>query len=92
MINPNWKQIKVPDSACPKCLELLNKVSNNEGFIPMPGDPTVCVYCKSVLQFNDEMQLIICTKEAFEKLNSSTQQALKCMRQDLLNMEGAHKK
>lgn len=92
MINPNWKQVKVPDSACPKCLELLNVVNNCDGFIPMPGDPTICVYCKSVLQFDNNMQLILCTKEAFKKLNSSTQMALKMMRQDLISLEAERKK
>lgn len=91
MINPNWKQVKVPDSACPKCLELLNAVSNDVGFTPLPGDATICIYCKSVLQFDLNMQLIMCSKEEFSKLGKTTQMALKMMRQDLINLEAVHK-
>lgn len=43
---------------CPACLTLLDGFTSVrlDGAVPKPGDPTVCMYCASLLVFGDRLQ------------------------------------
>lgn len=45
---------------CPQCLKLLDgftAVASEKEARPSPGDVTVCVYCRAVLQFTGDLGL-----------------------------------
>jgi hypothetical protein len=45
---------------CPLCDSILDAATgvDNEVQVPVPGDHTVCIYCASPLQFDDDMNLV----------------------------------
>lgn len=50
-------QNPLPGSECPMCGKLLDQASSLAAHSPGPGDLAVCVYCASVLQFDDMLIL-----------------------------------
>lgn len=54
---------------CPFCKERLggwtNVLNNNK---PKPDDVSICQYCETVLEFNDDMSLRIASQEVIESV------------------------
>jgi hypothetical protein len=49
---------QIPEIRCLQCDSLLNHASDNEGgSAPNPGDFTICLYCKHIMAFKDDLTL-----------------------------------
>lgn len=63
------KSFQIGKIHCPKCKVLLDGATNTQGEIgPRGGDLTICVYCSTLLKFDDNIQLVIMSDEEFNKL------------------------
>lgn len=61
MVSGRLKNTKARCPCCKKKVDGYQSVDHEEQ--PKPGDVTICVYCRSVLRFNDGMGLEIATAE-----------------------------
>lgn len=53
---------RVPQCSCPQCFHKLDAVSNvHSAEPPQVGDFTLCIGCTAVLQFDENMQLVLKT-------------------------------
>ena len=60
----------IPSSYCPTCktrLDACMGVDHKEKPQPQPGDVTICVHCKEVLQFTNTLNVELATAEAIEE-------------------------
>ena len=48
---------EITASPCPSCHKKLDAFTGISGAKPSSGDVTICIYCKQVLQFNDDLTL-----------------------------------
>lgn len=63
-------RIHTPKSQCPKCRRLLDAASSVEApkARPSPGDCTVCIYCRSILEFDNSLKLIFAKDSTLKKI------------------------
>ena len=53
---------------CPSCNKLLDGFTSIQlGHEPKPGDISVCLYCRKVLEFTNNMKLKIASADAVEE-------------------------
>lgn len=58
---------RMPEAHCPTCDEKLDAVTSIDADgMPERGDISLCAYCGEILEFDDNMQLIVITEEAWE--------------------------
>lgn len=59
---------------CPVCNHIINGATDigNTDHIPKPGDVSVCFYCTSFLQFNDNLKLTEMTNLEVAELDHET--------------------
>lgn len=60
----------VQSNPCPVCKTNLNATSHRDA-APKPGDVSICFYCTTVLEFNNDLLTIQLTDEKFSKLPKS---------------------
>lgn len=63
------------ENFCPKCgktLDGVSAVSEEETPEPVSGDVSVCLYCFTMLQFDDDIKSQILTPEEFIDLDDET--------------------
>lgn len=55
---------------CPVCNEILDGYTSvSKDASPEPGDVTICCVCAQVLEFTDDMQLILASEDSIEKIS-----------------------
>lgn len=59
---------RVEPSQCPVCETFLDAATgiNDHAAIPQPGDITVCLYCTSILEYNNAMSLVTVNRDEIE--------------------------
>ncbi len=75
---------KILESVCPTCGKILNGVTNvrpNEEARPVPGDFTLCIECRSLLRFGDDLQLVGVTSKDLEGVSEEDLEMIKKARQ-----------
>lgn len=70
--------IKTGYNTCPCCNSVVDSAAtvNDNADIPKPKDLTICVYCAAVLQFTDDMDLMLFPKVLFDSLDEEEQDEL----------------
>lgn len=60
-------------AACPCCGAKLDAVSgiSDEGSIPEPGDFSICLYCGTILEYEEGFFLHVASDESLSRLNAS---------------------
>lgn len=61
---------RVPQSQCPNCLRVLDMVRSSSGsdIKIKDGDYTVCMYCKTILEFDESCSLIYAKDLTLKKI------------------------
>jgi hypothetical protein len=69
---------QLPPYNCYKCGRLLDASShiNDANIKPNPGDFTICIYCASVLVFNDDLTARAITDEELLALSEESRQII----------------
>jgi len=71
-------------TVCPKCKAMHTRQSAmQEDLPPRPGDLTVCFGCSEVVQFDQDMDLIILSAEEYDQLDIPTKNYLKSLQKIL---------
>jgi len=65
-----WRKSRVPPSSCPYCKEVMDGASTMMGGVPKPGDISVCIHCASLLQFDQDIRLVIVTHDEWEAIKA----------------------
>lgn len=65
-MNMTEHPLRIAASPCPQCFKLLDAVDTvgenaTVTVPPEPGDFTVCIACSSVLRFDENMGLVLCS-------------------------------
>ena len=63
---------------CPVCDKQLDAATNAEDIdaAPKAGDISVCIYCHTLLEFNEDLTLRLCSQAVFNSLSKPTQNML----------------
>lgn len=54
--------------SCPNCKSVLNSHKSETSDVPKKDDISVCLYCQSVLMFNEDLTLRAISKDEWDKL------------------------
>lgn len=73
---PDFIVAELPPSRCPVCGHLLMFAMANRKNPPKPNDFTVCVFCASVLRWNQEMQLYLVPADEYDALTTQQKEEL----------------
>lgn len=59
---------RVEPTQCPVCETSLNATTgvSDHAAIPQPGDITVCLYCTSILEYDNAMSLVTVNRDEIE--------------------------
>lgn len=87
--SPAWEYIEyekhhVHESKCPSCEAVLDGAANmaaNERERPSPGDFSVCMYCATILIFDDNLELQTASSNALEQLEPGQLEAITKMQE-----------
>jgi hypothetical protein len=61
---------EIPKSSCPYCKEVMDRAGGIDEVPPEPGMLTICVFCASLSQFDDDMQLVPLPRELWETIKA----------------------
>ena len=77
--------LDLPEVKCPCCGKLLDAVTNADGgdSLPEPGCISVCIECQAILEFDDEMQLVLLTEKTKAELDDDTIDMLEQIQRNL---------
>lgn len=61
---------KIAGSTCPCCKRVLDGASclEDEKLMPNAGDITICIYCLTILEFDNNLKLLEMTNEQISEL------------------------
>lgn len=60
---------KMPEDYCPTCNERLDGVTSlDANGMPDVGDISLCAYCGELLEFDEDMKLVLLTEEQWDEL------------------------
>lgn len=55
---------------CPYCKEVMDRAAGLDEEPPSPGMLSICVFCASLSQFDDNMQLVTVSRELWEEIKA----------------------
>lgn len=74
-------------TACPVCMYKLNAATALDGMAaPTEGDVTLCINCASILEFGDELQLLVATQKTLNDLPDETIEELQNLQRQLIRL------
>lgn len=77
----------LPERSCPNCGHALSWTTNlQDDEQPEPDDLTICLFCESVLVFDQAMALQRLTQAAYEDLDEDSQLAVTLMKQQVAHL------
>lgn len=72
----------LPRHGCPVCLQAVDAATDMAGDArPNPGDLTICAYCASVLEFDDELRPHQASASTLAEIDTQTSRKIEVLRQ-----------
>ena len=85
------QSIRMPGTTCPVCARRLSGATGydnaDDDAVPVPGDVTVCAYCRSFLMFTATLDVRLLTLEEIAELDAHTRHAMIELREQLRTIE-----
>lgn len=81
--------VNLEEDHCPKCGCLINASTGieDENQMPSKGDISICIECASILEFNENLKLKLCSQETINRLDEDLLKVIIKARMYILNLD-----
>lgn len=81
--------VNLEEDRCPKCGCLINASTGieDENQMPSKGDISICIECASILEFDENLKLKLCSQETINRLDEDLLKVIIKARMYILNLD-----